>query len=99
MQTMPVLLISAALQTELLCAMRYYFPIIMLASEDTIQDPDTIEPGMVLTIPDLNKNLKEKSVHSNLKSFFTEIADVYKNKRTASASTIRRELLNIAQSF
>lgn len=77
----------------------YYFPIIMLASEDIIQDPDTIQPGIVLTIPDLNKNLKEKSVHSNLKSFFTEIADVYKNKRTASASTIRRELLNIAQSF
>ncbi len=77
----------------------YYFPIIMLASEDIVQDPDIIEPGMVLTIPDLNKNLKETSVHSNLKSFFTEIADVYKNKKTASSSTIRRELLDIAQSL
>lgn len=77
----------------------YYFPIIMLASADTVQDPDTIEPGMVLTIPDLNKNLKETSVHPKLKEFFTEIADVYKNKKTASAPTIRRELQKIAQSL
>lgn len=77
----------------------YYFPIIMLASADTVQDPDTIEPGMVLTIPDLNKNLKETSVHPKLKEFFIEIADVYKNKKTASAPTIRRELQKIAQSL
>lgn len=77
----------------------YYFPIIMLASADTVQDPDTIEPGMVFTIPDLNKNLKETSVHPKLKEFFTEIADVYKNKKTASAPTIRRELQKIAQSL
>ena len=77
----------------------YYFPIIMLASADTVQDPDTIEPGMVLTIPDLNKNLKETAVQPKLKAFFTEIADVYKTKKTASAATIRRELQKIAQSI
>lgn len=77
----------------------YYFPLIMLASSDTVLDPDTIVPGMVLTIPDLQKNLNDTSVHKSLKNFFTEIADVYKNKNTKSASTIRKELLKIADSL
>lgn len=77
----------------------YYFPLIMLASSDTILDPDTIVPGMVLTIPDLQKNLNDTSVHNSLKKFFTEIADVYKNKKTEAAPTIRKELLKIADSL
>lgn len=77
----------------------YYFPLIMLASSETVLDPDTILPGMVLTVPDLAKNLNDTSVHGNLKNFFTEIADVYKNKRTEAAPTIRKELLKIANSF
>ena len=77
----------------------YYFPLIMLASSETVLDPDTIIPGMVLTVPDLVKNLNDTSVHGNLKKFFTEIADVYKNKRTEAAPTIRKELLKIANSF
>ena len=77
----------------------YYFPLIMLASSNTVLDPDLIEPGMTLTIPDLNKNLNDVSVHNSMKTFFTEIADVYKDKVTPSASTIREELLKIADSL
>ena len=77
----------------------YYFPLIMLASSETVLDPDTIVPGMVLTVPDLQKNLNDTSVHGNLKTFFTEIADVYKNKRTEAAPTIRKELLKIVNSL
>lgn len=77
----------------------YYFPLIMLASSETVLDPDTIVPGMVLIVPDLEKNLNDTSVLVNLKSFFTKIADVYKNKKTAAAPTIRKELLLIADSF
>ncbi len=77
----------------------YYFPLIMLASSDTVLDPDTIVPGMVLTIPDLQKNLNDASTHESLKKFFTEIADVYKTKNTEAAPTIRKELLKIANSL
>lgn len=74
----------------------YYFPIIMLASSQTILDPDMIEPGMVLTIPDLQKNLNDSSAHQNMKKFFQEIADVYKTKKTATAKKTREELQKIA---
>lgn len=74
----------------------YYFPMIMLASSQTILDPDMIEPGMVLTIPDLQKNLNDSSAHQNMKKFFQEIADVYKTKKTATAKKTREELQKIA---
>lgn len=34
----------------------YYYPVIMLASREIVLDPDKIQPGMVLTIPDLELN-------------------------------------------
>lgn len=75
----------------------YYFPLIMLASSQTILDPDKIEPNMVLTVPDLQKNLNDTSVHQSMKKYFNEIADVYKTKTTATAKKTREELLNIAK--
>ena len=36
----------------------YYFPIIMLASRNVIKDPELIEPGMKLTIPSFDANIK-----------------------------------------
>ena len=35
----------------------YYFPLIMLASSDVVLDPDLIQPGMKLTIPDLSPEI------------------------------------------
>lgn len=77
----------------------YYFPLIMLASSQTILDPDKIEPGMTLTVPDLQKNLGDTSVHQNMKKFFQEIADVYKTKKTATAKKTREELLKISKAL
>lgn len=77
----------------------YYFPLIMLASSETVLDPDLIEPGMTLVVPDLEKNLNDPAVRQNLKVFFNEIADVYKNKKTPAAATIRKELQGIADSL
>ena len=77
----------------------YYFPLIMLASSSTVLDPDLIEPGMTLTIPDLQKNLNDTTVHKSLKKYFNEIADVYKTKKTPAADRIRKELLEIAKSL
>lgn len=77
----------------------YYFPLIMLASSKTVLDPDLIEPGMMLNIPDLQRNLNESTIRGKLKQFFTEIADVYRQKNTATSAKTRTELLKIAESL
>ena len=58
----------------------YYFPVIMLASNDVVLDPDLIEPGMKLIIPDLKVNLDNAAAKAKIKSYLLEIANVYKNK-------------------
>ncbi|MDR0553951.1 MAG: LysM peptidoglycan-binding domain-containing protein [Treponema sp.] len=59
---------------------RWYFPLIMMASYEVVEDPDLLEPGMELTIPDLQRNLASDTAHGMLKQFLLEIADVYENK-------------------
>jgi hypothetical protein len=46
-----------------------YYPIIMLASSDVVLDPDLIEPGMELTVPNLQKNLDSPKAKANIKKF------------------------------
>jgi hypothetical protein len=58
----------------------YYFPLIMLASSEVVLDPDLIEPGMQLTIPDLQKNLNNAKARSRLKKFLIQISGVYAKK-------------------
>ncbi|GHV93837.1 hypothetical protein AGMMS50293_01570 [Spirochaetia bacterium] len=55
----------------------FYFPIIMLASSEVVLDPDLIEPGMQLTVPDLQRNLNDAKAKGKIKSFLGEIAGVY----------------------
>ncbi|MDR3122275.1 MAG: LysM peptidoglycan-binding domain-containing protein [Treponema sp.] len=70
----------------------YYFPLIMLASNDAVQDPDLIEPGMHLAIPDLQRNLEDSGARQAMKDFFIEIADVYERKSTSEERTVLRNL-------
>jgi nucleoid-associated protein YgaU len=74
----------------------YFFPIIMLASRETITDPDLLEPGMVLTIPDLQKNLDDPGARAKLKEFLNEIAGVYDRKNQPA---IRDQLRALASSL
>jgi hypothetical protein len=53
-----------------------YFPVIMLASKDVVIDPDKIEPGMELVIPDLQRNLNDSRARASIKNFLKEIAAV-----------------------
>jgi hypothetical protein len=62
----------------------YYYPIIMLASRDVVVDPDRIEPGMQLTIPDLEKNLNDSKARASIKRFLPEMA-VIEDMRADSA--------------
>jgi hypothetical protein len=69
----------------------FYFPIIMLASSEVVLDPDLIEPGMQLTIPDLQRNLNDAKAKSRIKSFLGEIADIQdRRNRTQDAEGLRK---------
>lgn len=77
----------------------YYFPLIMLASKDVVLDPDLIEPGMQLVIPDFEANTTKESTKPRIKSYFKDIADVYRKKGTSVARKTRQELLKISESL
>jgi hypothetical protein len=61
----------------------YYFPLIVLASGEVIFDPELLEPGMQLTIPDLEKNLGDPTARGKIKAFFLDFAKVYEQKTNA----------------
>jgi len=64
----------------------FHFPVIMMASpESGIVDPDLIEPGMKLTIPDLKKNLDNATSRKAIKDCLNDVAYVY-NKKGAAAT-------------
>jgi LysM repeat protein len=70
----------------------YYFPVIMLASNETVLDPDLIEPGMTLTVPDLQANLNNAATKAKIKSYLLEIARVYANKGDATTEQGLKDL-------
>jgi hypothetical protein len=61
----------------------YYFPLIILASSDVILDPDFLEPGMELKIPNLAENLDDQDIQETLIYFLYDIANIYEKKETA----------------
>ena len=59
----------------------FYFPVIMLASSNAgIADPERIEPGMKLTIPDLKKNLDNSAARQAIKDCLKDFSYVYDKK-------------------
>jgi hypothetical protein len=69
----------------------FYFPVIMLASKDVVTDPDKIEPGMKLTIPDLQKNLDSPRARANIKSYLKDIAAIEDDRnRPQDAEGLRK---------
>ena len=77
----------------------YYFPLIMLASSEVILDPDLIQPGMKLTIPDLQRNKNDSRAAKAMKDYFYEIADVYNYKKTAEAKKTREGIIKLANAL
>jgi nucleoid-associated protein YgaU len=69
----------------------FYYPIILLASSNVVLDPDNLEPGMQLIIPDLQRNLNNTRARASIKSFLMEIADVEESRnRIPTANGIRQ---------
>jgi hypothetical protein len=75
----------------------FFFPLIMLASNDVVLDPDLIQPGMNLTIPNLQQNLNDPDARQRIKSFLLDIAVVYDRKTRPETSRELRELANSAR--
>ena len=63
----------------------FYFPVIMMASDSNIVDPDLIEPGMKLKVVDLQRNLDNPVSRKAIKDCLTDVAYVY-NKKGVQAS-------------
>jgi len=58
----------------------FYYPIIMLASRGVVINPDKIQPGMELTIPDLERNKANPNSKKSMKNCLNGFANIEKNK-------------------
>lgn len=67
-----------------------YFPLIMMASKDIVEDQDFILPGMVLTIPKLQVNLDDAKAKASMKKYFLETADITARKKPEYAEGLRQ---------
>ena len=72
----------------------FYFPVIMLASSDVVLDHDKIEPGMVLTIPNLQRNLDDPKAHAAIKKVLVDIAKIEDNRGRPQDADGLRNLAN-----
>ena len=58
----------------------FYYPIIMLASRGVVINPDKIQPGMELTIPDLERNKANPTSRKSMKNCLNGFASIEKTK-------------------
>jgi len=58
----------------------FYYPVIMLASQGVVINPDKIRPGMKLTIPDLEKNKANPNSRKSMKNCLNGFANIEKSK-------------------
>jgi hypothetical protein len=69
----------------------YYYPVIMLASKDVVVDQDKIQPGMELTIPDLQRNLDDPRAKASIKGVIVDCAKVEDDRGRADTARGLRE--------
>ena len=72
----------------------FYFPVIMAASGHTIVDPDFIQPGMHLTIPDLRRNLDSSESRKAIKECLNDVSYVYNRKGVKETEEGLKRLAN-----
>jgi len=74
----------------------FYYPVIMLASSDVVKDPDKIQVGMELTIPDLQKNLDNQVSKTSIKGVIFDCAGIEDNRdRKETAKGLRDRANNL----
>ena len=72
----------------------YFFPLIRLANAGIIPDPDVIEVGMNLVIPDLQRNLNNDGSKAVLKADMLSIAGQYERQSKPRAAATLRNMGN-----
>ena len=70
----------------------YYYPLILMANGDLIRDPDRILPGMVITIPNLQRNLNNAAARADLRAFILEMSLLEEQRGRARTATQMRTL-------
>jgi len=66
----------------------FYYPVIMLASRGVVINPDKIKPGMVLTIPDLERNKANADSRRSMKNCLNGFASIEKTKEKPNQALI-----------
>jgi phage tail protein X len=66
----------------------FYYPVIMLASHGVVVNPDKIQPGMVLTIPDLERNKANENSRRSMKNCLNGFANIERAKQNPNQSLI-----------
>jgi hypothetical protein len=66
----------------------FYYPVIMLASRGVVINPDKIQPGMDLTIPDLERNKANNHSRTSMKNCLNGFANIEKNKANPNKGLI-----------
>ena len=72
----------------------FYFPVIMMAADSNIVDPDLIEPGMKMKVVDLKKNLANPVSRKAIKDCLNDVAYVYNKKGAAATEDGLKKLAN-----
>jgi len=72
----------------------FYYPVIMLASSSVVKDLDKIQPGMVLTIPDLEVNKNDNSAKRSMRGVMLDCADIDDVRSRHETAKGLRELAN-----
>ena len=76
----------------------YYFPLIRLANANIVPNPDLIEPGTNLVIPDLKRNLDNVGANALIRADMLAIAGQYENQgKPNAAEKLRNEALRLSK--
>ena len=71
-----------------------YYPVILLASRDVIVHPDELEIGMVLIIPNLQRNLNNASSRQAIKDIILEVSEMRRSEGQTDAANNLRNFAN-----
>jgi glutamine cyclotransferase len=66
----------------------FYYPVIMLASRGVVINPDKIKPGMILTIPNLERNKANADGRRSMKNCLNGFANIEKTKQNPNQALI-----------
>ena len=70
----------------------YFFPLIRLANASAVPDPDVIEVGTTLVIPNLQRNLDNPAANGLIRADMLAIAGQYEKQSKPNAAKTLRNL-------